>query len=120
MGIGEKGTFVLKNLREYSGRNVKDKLLYGKKFAKSGVTNWSELPAEHKSDKGILIFLLILLEIMLMVLIYWASSPTSTNQMENSSASIGRNLGSGIFSLRLSSNFPNVQFLNTLESLDKP
>jgi len=47
------------------------------------------------------------------------SSPASTNGMENPSASLGRTVGSGIFSLLLSSNFPNVEFLNTLESLDE-
>ena len=40
----------------------------------SVVTNWSELPAEHKSGKGMLIFLFILLGIMLMMLIYWAEA----------------------------------------------
>jgi hypothetical protein len=40
--------------------------------------------------------------------------------MDNPSASLGRTLGSGIFSLEFSSNFPNVQFLNASESLDKP
>jgi hypothetical protein len=34
------------------------------------VTNWSKLPDEEKSEKGMLIFLFILLGIMLMVLIY--------------------------------------------------
>ena len=42
-----------------------------------------------------------------------ASSPTSTNGMDNPSASLGRTLGSGIFSLFLSSYFPNVGFLKT-------
>ena len=40
-----------------------------------------------------------------------APSPTSTNGMDNPSASLGRTLGSGLFSLLLSSNFPNIEFL---------
>jgi hypothetical protein len=41
---------------------------------KSVVTNWSELPAEQKSEKYMLIFLFILLGIMLIMLIYWAEA----------------------------------------------
>ena len=44
------------------------------KFGKSIAMNWSELPAEQVSEKGMLIFLLILLGIMLMMLIYWAEA----------------------------------------------
>ena len=40
----------------------------------SVVTNWSELPAEQKSEKCMLIFLFILLGIVLMMLIYWAEA----------------------------------------------
>jgi hypothetical protein len=47
-----------------------------------------------------------------------ASSPTNTNGMDYPSPSLGRILGSGIFSLLLFSNFPNVDILNKLESLD--
>jgi hypothetical protein len=59
-----------KKWKEYSNRNMKDKLWY--EVCKSFVTNWSELPAEQKSEKGKLIFLFILLRTMLMMLIYWA------------------------------------------------
>jgi hypothetical protein len=48
------------------------------------------------------------------------SSPKSTNDMYNSSESLGRNLGSGVFNLLLSSNLPNAGFLNTPEPLDGP
>jgi len=61
-----------KKLKEYSDRNVKDKLWC--EVIKSVVTNWSELPAEQKSEKCMLIFLFILLGIVLMVLIYWAEA----------------------------------------------
>jgi len=61
-----------KKLKEYGDRNLKDKLWY--EVCESVVTNWSELPAERKSDKGMLIFLFILLGIMLMMLIYWAEA----------------------------------------------
>jgi len=44
MGSGEKTTFVLIKLKEYSDRNLKDKLWY--EVYESVVTNWSELPAE--------------------------------------------------------------------------
>jgi hypothetical protein len=60
-----------KKLKEYSDRNLKDKLCY--EVCESVVTNWSKLPAEEKSEKGMLIFLFILLGIMLM-LIYWAET----------------------------------------------
>jgi hypothetical protein len=40
--------------------------------------------------------------------------------MNNPSASLGITHGYGIFSLLLSSNFPIVEFLNTLELLDEP
>ena len=53
-------------LKEYSDRNLKDKLWC--EVCKSVVTNWSELPAEQKSEKCMLIFLFILLGIMLMML----------------------------------------------------
>jgi len=45
MGSGEKTTFVLKKLKEYSDRNLKDKLWY--EIYESVVMNWSELPAEQ-------------------------------------------------------------------------
>jgi len=56
-----------KKLKEYSDRNVRDKL-WGE-VCKSLVAKWSKLPAEQKSKKGMLIFLFILLGIMLMMLI---------------------------------------------------
>ena len=61
-----------KKLKEYSDRNLKDKLWY--EVCESVVTNWSELPAEQKSEKCMLIFLFILLGIMLMMSIYWAEA----------------------------------------------
>ena len=61
-----------KKLKEYSDRNLKDKLWY--EVCKSVVTNWSELPAEQKSEKCMLILLFILLGIMLMMLICWAEA----------------------------------------------
>jgi hypothetical protein len=60
-----------KKLKEYSDRNLKDKLWY--EVCESVVTNWSELSGEQKSEKGTFIFLFMLLEIMLMMLIYWRS-----------------------------------------------
>ena len=57
-----------KKLKEYSYRNLKEKLWY--EFCESVVTNWSELAAEQISEKGMLILLLILLGIMLMMLLY--------------------------------------------------
>jgi len=71
-GIGEKTTFVLKKLKEYSDRNLKDKLWY--EVYQSVVTNWTELPSEQKSEKCLLIFLFLLLGIMVMMLIYWAEA----------------------------------------------
>jgi hypothetical protein len=59
-----------KKLKEYSDRNLKDKSW--QEMCESVITNWSELPTEQKSEKGMLIFLFALLGIMLMVLIYWA------------------------------------------------
>jgi hypothetical protein len=72
MESGERTTFVLKKLKEYGDRNLKDKLWY--EIYESVVTNWSELPAEQKSEKCMLIFLFILLRIMLMMQIYWAEA----------------------------------------------
>jgi len=72
MGNGEKTTFVFRKSKEYSDRNLKDKLRY--EIYESVVTNWSELAAEQKSGKGTLIFLFMLLGIMLMMLIYWAQA----------------------------------------------
>jgi len=43
-----------KKLKEYSDRKLKDKLRY--EVCKSLVTNWSELPAEKKSEKVTFIF----------------------------------------------------------------
>ena len=57
-----------KKLKEYSDRNLKDKLWY--EVYESAVTNWSELAAEQKSEKCVLIFLFILLGIVLIMLIY--------------------------------------------------
>jgi hypothetical protein len=57
-----------KKLKEYSVRNLKDKLCY--EVYESIVTNWSELPAEEKSEKSILIFLFILLVITLIMLTF--------------------------------------------------
>jgi len=64
--------FVFKKLKEYSDRNLKDKLWY--EVYESVVTNWSVLTAEQKSEKCMLIFLFILLGIMLMMRIYWAEA----------------------------------------------
>jgi molybdopterin synthase catalytic subunit len=44
-----------KKLKEYSDRNLKDKLWY--EIYESVVTNWSELPAEQKSEKKYVNFL---------------------------------------------------------------
>jgi hypothetical protein len=38
-----------KKLKKFSDRNLKDKLWY--EIYESVVTNWSELPAEQKSEK---------------------------------------------------------------------
>jgi len=67
MGSGEKTTFVLKKMKEYANRNLKDKLRC--EVYESVVTNWSEPPAEQKSEKCMLIFLFILLGVMVMMLI---------------------------------------------------
>ena len=61
-----------KKLKEYSDRNLKDKLWY--ELYESVVMNCSELPAEQKSEKYILISWFILLGTMQMVLIYWAEA----------------------------------------------
>jgi hypothetical protein len=61
-----------KKLKEYSDKNLKDKLWY--EVCESFVTNWSELPAEQKSEKVIFISLFILLGIMLMMSVYWAEA----------------------------------------------
>jgi hypothetical protein len=61
-----------KKLKEYSDRNLEDKLWY--EVCESVVTNWSKLPDEEKSEKGMLIFLFMLLGIMLMMLIYWSEA----------------------------------------------
>jgi hypothetical protein len=61
-----------KKLKEHSDRNLKDKLWY--EVCKSVVTKWSELPAEQKSEKGVLIFLFVLLGIMLIMILYWAEA----------------------------------------------
>jgi hypothetical protein len=45
----ERSTFVKKKLEEYNDRNLKEKLWY--EFWESFDTNWSELPAEQKSEK---------------------------------------------------------------------
>jgi len=49
---------LYKKLKEYTDRNLKDKLWY--EVCESVVTNWSELPAEQKLEKGMLIFLFML------------------------------------------------------------
>jgi hypothetical protein len=59
-------------LKEYSDKNLKDKLWY--EVYEPVVTNWSEIPAEQKSEKHMLIFLFILLGIMPIMLIYWAEA----------------------------------------------
>ena len=71
MGSGDKTTFV-KIFEEYSDRNLKEKLLY--ELCESIVTNWREFAAEQKTEKGTLIFLLMLLRIMLMMLLYSAEA----------------------------------------------
>jgi hypothetical protein len=45
--------------REYSDRNLKDKLWY--EFYESVVTNWRELPAEQKSENRLLILIIIII-----------------------------------------------------------
>jgi hypothetical protein len=66
--VERKPLLYNKILKEYSDRNRKDKLWY--EVYESVVTNWSELPAEQKSEKSILIFLFILLGITRIMLIY--------------------------------------------------
>jgi len=63
-----------KKLKEYSDRNLKDKLWYD--VYESVDTNWSELPAEQKSEKCLLMSLFILLGIMLimLILVYWTEA----------------------------------------------
>jgi hypothetical protein len=61
-----------KKLKEYSDRNLKDKLWY--EVCESVVTNWSKIPAEEKSENCMLILLFVLLGAMLMMLIYWAEA----------------------------------------------
>jgi len=56
-------------MKEHIDRNLKYKFCY--EVNESVVTNWTELPAEQKSEKCVLIFFFILLQIMLMMLIYW-------------------------------------------------
>jgi hypothetical protein len=70
--VESKAPWYNKKLKEYGDRNLKDKLWY--KVCESVVTNWSVRPAEQKLEKGMLIFLFILLGIMLMILIYWAEA----------------------------------------------
>ena len=57
-----------KKMKEYSDRNLGDKLWY--EVCESVVTNWIVLPAEQKLEKGMLIFVFILLGIMLMMLTF--------------------------------------------------
>ena len=59
-------------MKEQGDRDLKDKVWY--EVYQSVVTNWSELPAEQKSEKCMLIFLFILLGIMLIMLIYWTEA----------------------------------------------
>ena len=73
-----------KKLKEYSDRNLKDKLWY--EVYESVVTNWSELAAEQKSEKCLLIFLFISLGIMLimLILLYWTEAYTIKKNTEAS------------------------------------
>ena len=50
MGSGKQNAFIGKeiHLKEYSAINLKGKLWYD---VESVVKNWSELPAEHKSER---------------------------------------------------------------------
>jgi hypothetical protein len=57
-----------KQLKEYYDKHLKEKLW--SEVCESVVMNWSELAAEQKSEKGMLIFFFILLGITLMMLIY--------------------------------------------------
>jgi hypothetical protein len=50
-----KPSLYLKNLKEYSDRNLKEKLWY--EVCESVVTNWSEIPTEQKSEKGMFILM---------------------------------------------------------------
>jgi hypothetical protein len=61
-----------KQLKEYCNKHLKEKLL--SEVCESVVMNLSEIPAEQKSEKGILIFFFILLGITLMMLIYLAEA----------------------------------------------
>jgi hypothetical protein len=63
---------LYKKLKEYSDKNLKEKLW--SKMCESSVANWSELPDEQRSEKGMLIFFFILLGITLIMLIYWAEA----------------------------------------------
>ena len=63
-----------KQLKEYCDKHLKEKLWSD--VCESVVMNWSELPAEQKLGKGMLIFFFILLGITLMMLIYWAEAYT--------------------------------------------
>ena len=65
---------ILKNEKNTSDRTLKEKLWY--EVCELVVTNCSELPAEQKSERCMLIFLLIMLGTMLMMLIYWAEAYT--------------------------------------------
>ena len=47
--VERRPSLYSKKPKEYSDRNLKDKLWY--EVCKSVVTNWSELPAEQKSEK---------------------------------------------------------------------
>jgi hypothetical protein len=70
MGGEEKTTVVQLKLKEYRDRNLKDKLW--QEICESVIKKWSELLTEQKSEKVMLIFLFVVLEIMLMMFIYWA------------------------------------------------
>jgi len=74
MGSGEKTSFKKKNWKNTSDRTLKEKLWY--EVYESVVTNCSELPAEQKSERGMLIFLVIVLGIMPIILMYWAEAYT--------------------------------------------
>jgi hypothetical protein len=72
VGGWREDQLCIKKLKEYSDKNMKEKLW--SEFCETVVTNWSELPAEQKSEKAMLIFFFILLGITLMMLIYWAEA----------------------------------------------
>jgi hypothetical protein len=62
-----------KKLKEYSDRNLKDKLWY--KVCESVVMNCGvSFQLNRNQKKSMIIFLFILLGIMLMMLIYWAEA----------------------------------------------